>query len=120
VAWASGREYHVAMDLGMQEMLFILLLALLIFGPRKLPEIGRGIGRAIAEFKRASNQFKYQIEDEMRQLESEERERAERAREERQIAPPEGTVPASSAAAESMPATVTGDASSAQHGVEGA
>jgi TatA/E family protein of Tat protein translocase len=104
------------MELGLQEMLFILLLALLIFGPRKLPEIGRSIGRAIAEFKRASNQFKYQIEDEMRQLESEERAREER---ERQIAPPEGTVPTSPAAAESV-ATVISDSNSAQHEVKGA
>jgi sec-independent protein translocase protein TatB len=109
------------MELGLQEMLFILLLALLIFGPRKLPEIGRSIGRAIAEFKRASNQFKYQIEDEMRHLESEEREREERAREERerQIAPPEGTVPTSPSAAESV-ATVISDSTSAQQEVKGA
>ena len=60
------------MNLGFPEMLFILLLALLIFGPRKLPEIGRQLGKSLAEFKRASNEFKNQIEDEVRQLEIDE------------------------------------------------
>lgn len=46
-------------------MLFIFLLALILFGPKKLPEIGREIGRFMAEFKRASNNFKYQIQSEM-------------------------------------------------------
>ncbi len=59
------------MNLGFPEMLFIFLLALIIFGPKKLPEIGRQIGKALAEFKRASNEFKYQLETEMRQLDSE-------------------------------------------------
>ena len=57
------------MNLGFPEMLFIFVLALIIFGPKKLPEIGRQIGKAMAEFKRASNEFKYQLESEMRQLE---------------------------------------------------
>ncbi len=60
------------MNLGFPEMLFLALLALIIFGPRRLPEIGRQIGKAMAEFKRASNEFKSQLETEMRQLELEE------------------------------------------------
>ncbi len=93
------------MQLGFSEMLFIFLLALLIFGPRKLPEIGRQIGKALAEFKRASNEFKSQIEDEIRQIDVQERDQ--------QIAPPaaapENTVSASApaalaAAAEATPA----------------
>jgi len=60
------------MNLGMPEMIFIFFLALIIFGPRKMPEIGRQIGKALAEFKKASNDFKMQIEDEIRQLEYEE------------------------------------------------
>ena len=60
------------MNLGFSEMVFIFLLALVIFGPRKLPEIGRQLGKAMAEFKRASNEFKAQIESEMRQIEFEE------------------------------------------------
>jgi sec-independent protein translocase protein TatB len=68
------------MQLGISEMIFIFLLALLIFGPRKLPEIGRQIGKFMAEFKRASNEFKSQIEDEIRQIDLQEQEK--------QIAPP--------------------------------
>jgi sec-independent protein translocase protein TatB len=62
------------MNLG-PEMLFLLLLAFLLFGPKKLPEIGRKIGRGLAEFKRASNELKGQLENEMRLLESEDREK---------------------------------------------
>jgi len=59
------------MNLGFPEMIVIFLLALIIFGPRKLPEIGRQIGRALNEFKRASNEFKAQIETEISQLDAE-------------------------------------------------
>ena len=59
------------MNLGFSEMAFIFLLALIIFGPKKLPEIGRQIGKVLAEFKRASNEFKWQLEAEMRQIEAE-------------------------------------------------
>src|SRR5512146_2199358 len=59
------------MNLGFPEMLFIFVLALIIFGPKKLPEIGRQIGKAMAEFKRASNEFKYQLDTEIRQMETE-------------------------------------------------
>lgn len=57
--------------LGWQETLFIFILALLIFGPRKLPELGRNIGKAIAEFRRASNELKATWDREMRNLEQE-------------------------------------------------
>ena len=63
------------MNLGMPEMIFIFLMALILFGPKKLPEIGRQIGRALTEFKRASNEFKMQIEDEIRQLEYDEQQK---------------------------------------------
>jgi TatA/E family protein of Tat protein translocase len=59
------------MNLGFPEMIFIFLLALIIFGPKKLPEIGRQIGRALNEFKRASNEFKAQIEHEINQIDLE-------------------------------------------------
>ena len=55
------------------EMIFILLLALIVLGPRRLPEIGRQIGRALAEFRRAKNEFVGQIEEEVRRLELEEK-----------------------------------------------
>lgn len=95
------------MNLGLPEMIFIFLLALIIFGPRKLPEIGRQIGKAMGEFKKASNEFKSQIEGEIRNLELEET--VKRASEP-QILPPQGSVantaptdaPASTAAAVAM------------------
>ncbi len=60
------------MNLGMSEMIFIFILALLIFGPRKLPEIAREVGKFMAEFKRAGNDFRNQIETEIQNLELEE------------------------------------------------
>lgn len=59
------------MNLGFPEMMFIFILALILFGPKKLPEIGRTIGKGLAEFKRASREFQSQIEDEVRKLEVE-------------------------------------------------
>ncbi|HEX7960143.1 MAG TPA: twin-arginine translocase TatA/TatE family subunit [Terriglobales bacterium] len=59
------------MNLGFPEMVFLFVLALIIFGPKKLPEIGRQIGKGLAEFKRASNEFQAQIQDEVRKLELE-------------------------------------------------
>jgi sec-independent protein translocase protein TatB len=55
------------------DSIFIFLLALVLFGPKKLPEIGRTIGKLLAEFRRASNEFKFQIQDELRNMEDEER-----------------------------------------------
>ena len=59
------------MNLGFPEMIFLFLFALILFGPKKLPEIGRQIGRALNEFKRASNEFRSQIESEISQLDLE-------------------------------------------------
>src|SRR5579859_1873216 len=50
------------------EMLFLLVLALIVLGPRRLPEIGRQLGKALAELRRAKNEFTAQIEDEVRRL----------------------------------------------------
>jgi sec-independent protein translocase protein TatB len=58
------------MNLGFGEMAFIFMIALIIFGPKKLPEIGRQIGKALNEFKRASNEFKAQIEAEISHLDT--------------------------------------------------
>ena len=52
--------------LGMQEIIIIFILALIIFGPRKLPELGKTIGKGLAEFKKASNELKQTWEDEVR------------------------------------------------------
>lgn len=55
------------------DSIFIFLLALVLFGPKKLPEIGRTIGKLLAEFRRASNEFKFQIQEELRNMEEDER-----------------------------------------------
>ncbi len=49
-------------DIGFQEMLLIMVLALIVFGPSKLPELGKMIGRAMREFKRASDEFRSTVE----------------------------------------------------------
>ena len=55
------------------ETIFLFFLALIIFGPKKLPEIARQVGKALNEFRRASNEFKAQIEQEISNLEVEKR-----------------------------------------------
>jgi TatA/E family protein of Tat protein translocase len=57
--------------LGVQEMIVIFLLALVLFGPKKLPELGRTIGKALTEFRRASSDLKATFEREMQNLERE-------------------------------------------------
>src|SRR5512132_1804254 len=57
--------------LGWQETVFIFILALLLFGPKKLPELGRTIGKAMTEFRRASSELKSTFDREMRTLEQE-------------------------------------------------
>jgi sec-independent protein translocase protein TatA len=56
--------------IGIQELVLILVIALVIFGPKKLPELGRSIGKTLAEFRRASNELKHTIEKEMEEPES--------------------------------------------------
>lgn len=51
--------------LGGPELLLILVIALIVFGPRKLPEMGRSLGKMMLEFRRASNEFKRTVEDEV-------------------------------------------------------
>lgn len=68
-------------------MIFIFLLALVVVGPRKLPELGRQLGKFLAEFKRASNEFKSQLETEMLNIELEER--AKKEGENPKVLPPE-------------------------------
>src|SRR5215204_6153940 len=53
-------------SLGMPELVVIFVIALIIFGPRKLPELGRSLGRSINEFKKASNELRSTLEDEVR------------------------------------------------------
>jgi sec-independent protein translocase protein TatB len=87
-----------AMNLGFPEMIFLFLFALILFGPKKLPEIGRQIGRALNEFKRASNEFKAQIESEIAQLDVENH---------RQTILPPVQAPAGSVASSRAPAEIS-------------
>jgi TatA/E family protein of Tat protein translocase len=53
-------------SIGMPELIIIMVIALIIFGPRKLPELGRSLGRSLSEFKRASNELKNTLDEEIR------------------------------------------------------
>jgi len=52
--------------IGFPELLIILVVALIVFGPRKLPELGRSLGKSLSEFKRASNELRSTLEEEIR------------------------------------------------------
>jgi sec-independent protein translocase protein TatA len=60
------QEHNMLGSIGMPEMIIILVIALIIFGPRKLPELGRSLGKSLAEFKRASNELRSTLEEEIR------------------------------------------------------
>src|SRR4051812_38081098 len=92
VKWVSFFDKaFLPMSLGFSEMAFLVILGLLLFGPKKLPEIGRQIGRILAEFKRASNEFQAQLNDEVRNLEIEEETKAHFNDLKNIILPPEGS-----------------------------
>ena len=86
--------------IGIPEMLFILVIALVIFGPKRLPEFGRTIGKALGEFRRATSELKRSIDVEMTAVEPASR------------ATPAAVEPASTVArkgADDPPATETAD-----------
>ncbi|MGH9338600.1 MAG: TatA/E family twin arginine-targeting protein translocase [Acidobacteriota bacterium] len=58
-------------NLGFPEIVVIFIVALLVFGPRKLPELGKSLGKGLAEFKRASNELKRTWEEEVKAEEEE-------------------------------------------------
>jgi len=53
-------------SIGMPELIIIFVIALIIFGPRKLPELGKSLGRSLSEFRRASNELRSTLDDEIR------------------------------------------------------
>src|SRR5947209_8788978 len=59
--------------IGMQEMIALFVIALLLFGPKKLPELGRTLGKALSEFRRAKNELKATFESHMNEIERETR-----------------------------------------------
>ena len=65
-------------SIGMPELIIIFVIALIIFGPKKLPELGRSLGRSLNEFKRASNELKNTLEEEVRIEEQREKTAAEK------------------------------------------
>ena len=89
-------------SIGMPELIIILVIALIIFGPRKLPELGRSLGRSINEFKKASNELRSTLEEEIRV--EDQRERATAAA---SATPPAATPPPVDAATVSRSTTTT-------------
>ena len=67
-------------SIGMPELVIILVIALIVFGPRKLPELGRSLGKSIGEFKRASNELRNTLDEEIR-VEEQKDQRAKQAAE---------------------------------------
>ena len=53
-------------SVGLPELIIIFTIALIVFGPRKLPELGKSLGKSIAEFKRASNELRNTLDEEIR------------------------------------------------------
>ncbi len=66
--------------LGMSDSLILMVMALVVFGPRRLPQIGRQIGKLMYEFRKASNDFKFQMEEELRNAEEADRRKKEEER----------------------------------------
>lgn len=61
--------------IGMPEMIIILVIALIVIGPHKLPELARSLGKGLAEFKRASEDFQRNIQEEARKVEMQDAEK---------------------------------------------
>src|ERR1700729_3474844 len=64
----------------MVDSLILMVMALVVFGPRRLPQIGRQIGKLMYEFRKASNDFKFQMEEELRSAEEADRRKQEEER----------------------------------------
>ena len=99
-------------SIGMPELILIFVVALLVFGPKKLPEIGKSLGKGLAEFKRASDELKKTIETEIEQGKAEASSVREHLAEVKQgfVVPHEAGTPASAPPSAAAPAPVEGPA----------
>ena len=105
--------------LSLPHLVVLFVVALMVFGPEKLPELARMLGKATAEFRKMTNDFRYALEDEVRELERQTRIKQEESAAAAQAAQapapapltaPEGAVPReTSAAAEPAPAEIPND-----------
>ena len=95
-------------NLGMADSLILMVMALVVFGPRRLPQIGRQIGKLMYEFRKASNDFKFQMEEELRAAEEADRRKKEEEERQRQLTanPPAQIEASTSATAETAAAPV--------------
>jgi sec-independent protein translocase protein TatB len=77
LAFMSAHPPILLGTLGMTDSLILMVMALVVFGPRRLPQIGRQIGKLMYEFRKASNDFKFQMEEELRNAEEADRRKKE-------------------------------------------
>jgi sec-independent protein translocase protein TatB len=84
-------------NVGMWDTLILMVLALVVVGPRKLPEVGRKIGKIMYEVRKASNDFKFQMEEELRSAEDADRRKKEEERQNALASSSEQTAAASTA-----------------------
>ena len=93
----AGWSSHMFGSIGMPELIIILVVALIIFGPRKLPEIGRSLGKSIREFTKTSNELRSTLEEEINLEQQSEQKATIRAEQDTAIAaaapPPSPTAP---------------------------
>jgi sec-independent protein translocase protein TatB len=82
----AGAPTIMVANLGMADSLILMVMALVVFGPRRLPQIGRQIGKLMYEFRKASNDFKFQMEEELRNAEEADRRKKEEEERQRQLA----------------------------------
>jgi sec-independent protein translocase protein TatB len=100
-------------NLGMADSLILMVLALVVFGPRRLPQIGKQIGKLMYEFRKASNDFKFQMEEELRTAEEADRRKKEEEERQRALAaaPPPQQIEQTISVAPETPTALTDSSS---------